>query len=143
MSEYFPSQPSLDQLMSEFQTENDVLGILDAYRCGLVRRADEMKQLAQNGGDSEWAEGEVKEIELSANDHAPIAPYMEQVWNTQILRLYQYRYGMRMPGSGVSVATNEANSDKYIVEPGFTDEQVDVLLNQLTRFILFSRQQLG
>lgn len=139
----FPPQPTRRELLSEFQAENDVLGVLEPYHAGLMRAAEEMRaelQTAQEAVDREYAATKVKNLEGAIGFEGPVTPRMQQVGNSLCLYLGRefMDSGLTYPDSTLAVARSEAGSGEYSPEPGFSDEQVSALLKQLSRYMLLS-----
>ena len=139
MSEYFSDQPTRQTLLAEFQTENDRLGILDAYQESLRRKITYIKEKPGFKANDPLAAREVRELEGLIDHGTPIVPYMWSVISYPTLlclRQEDAASGLATPGSSVIAARLPLSKSGYVPEQGFNDVQTSALLDQLTRIIL-------
>ncbi|HVO86465.1 MAG TPA: hypothetical protein VMT23_01890 [Candidatus Binatia bacterium] len=143
MSEGLKNHPLRNEVLSEFQSENDLLGVTSAFRGRLAAKADEKLV------DQETAELESERVRLqreadqtrAAIDHdAPITPAMYQYGDVLqlCLRREHADLGLALPGSTIAIASSKLGSGEYTPEDGFTMEQVNAVLSQLARYMSFS-----
>lgn len=142
MSELFPNQPSRQQLLAEFQAEDDVLGIIDSYQDSMRRRAAELKDKAESETDNLWAAQEAQRVKEAIVLDAPIVPFIQSIVGHPLqlcLRREYVRLGLAVPSSSITAAILTKGDSEYIPEPGFNNDQTSALLDQLTRYMFLSK----